>query len=57
MRADLGPEPLLDLELEPAGIADAPHRRRRDGDDEGLLDRLHAREQVADDDVGAEPLP
>ena len=45
--ADIVAGALLELHLEAAGIADAAHRRRRDRDDEGLLDLLHAAEQVA----------
>ena len=37
---------ILHLHLEAAGVADAAHRRRRHDDDEGLLDRLQAPEQV-----------
>ena len=49
--AHVGAAALLQLHLEAAGIADAAHRRRRDGDDEGLLDRLQAAEELADDRV------
>jgi hypothetical protein len=35
--ADVAAGAVLDLQLEAAGIADAPHGRRRDGDDEGFL--------------------
>ena len=53
-RSISGIEPLLQLHLETAGIADAAHRRRRDGDDEGLFDRLKPAEQMADDHIRPE---
>ena len=40
---------LLQLDLEAAGAADAAHRRRRDRDDECLLDRLQPGEELADE--------
>ena len=48
----VGAVALLQHHLEAAGIADAAHRRRRQGDDEGLLDALQAAEQSADDLAG-----
>jgi len=42
--------------LETAGSADAAHRRRRDRDDEGVLDFGEALAQIGHDMVGAEPL-
>ena len=44
-----GVDPLLQLDLEAAGAADAAHRGRRDRDDECLLDRLQPGEELADE--------
>ncbi len=54
--AHVGALPVHELHLEAAGVADAAHRRRRHGDDEGLLDALQAAIEVADDLVGALPV-
>ena len=40
---------VLQLHAETAGIAEAAHRRRRDGDDEGLGDRLHLLDDGGDE--------
>ena len=47
--AHIGAVAFLKLQLEAAGIADAADRRRRDRDDERLLDRLQPAEERSDD--------
>ena len=48
--------PVLHHHLEAAGIADAAHRRRGDGDHEGALDRAQPALKIGDDLGGREAL-